>query len=121
MQALRFKIMKILLVENHPHFTRAVVKEFLSKHDVVVAPSIIEAKARLSELEFDLFMSDYDLDDGKGDEFVLHLRRLGVSKPVIAISSHEKGNTAILEAGGNAVCSKMKFRKINEVIASLQT
>lgn len=119
--ALRFKNMKILLVENHPHFTRAVVKEFLFEHDVVVAPSIVEAKARFLESDFDLFMSDYDLDDGKGDEFVLHLREAGNRKPVIAISSHEQGNAAILEAGANATCSKMKFRNINEVIASLQT
>ena len=118
---LRFRNMKILLVENHPHFTKAVVKEFLFEHDVVVAPSLTEAKARFSELEFDLFMSDYDLDDGKGDEFVRHLRAAGNRKPVIAISSHEKGNKAILEAGANTTCSKMSFRNINEVIASLQT
>ncbi len=113
--------MKILLVENHPYFSKAVVKEFLFEHDVVVAPSLIEAKTRFSELEFDLFMSDYDLDDGKGDEFVRYLRAAGNSNPVIAISSHEKGNKAILEAGADAICSKMSFRNINEVIASLQT
>lgn len=112
--------MNILLVENHPHFAKAVVKEFLSEHDVMIAPSVDEAKASLSKLDFDIFMSDYDLDDGKGDEFVLYLRGLGNTKPVIAISSHDEGNAAILEAGANVVCSKMEFRKINEVIANLQ-
>jgi DNA-binding response OmpR family regulator len=119
--ALRFKTMKILLIENHPHFAKAVVKEFLSEHEVVIAPSIRVAKENLSEVDFDLFLSDYDLDDGKGDEFVLHLREIGNSKPVVAISSHEKGNTAILAAGANKICSKMEFRKINEVITGLQT
>jgi DNA-binding response OmpR family regulator len=113
--------MKILLIENHPHFARAIIKEFLSEHEVVVVPSIIEAKELLLDVHFDIFMSDYDLDDGKGDEFVLHLRESGNRNPVIAISSHEKGNTAILRAGANAVCSKMEFRKINEVVASLKT
>lgn len=112
--------MKILLVENHPHFSKAVVKEFLSGHDVTVVPSIESARAQLLDVEFDLIMSDYDLDDGKGDEFVLHLRASGNEKPVIAISSHERGNSAILSAGANAVCSKMDFRKITDVIAGIK-
>ena len=119
--ALRLIPMKILLIENHPHFARAIIKEFLSVHEVVVVPSIAEAKAQLLRVDFDIFMSDYDLDDGKGDEFVLHLREVGNNKPVFAISSHEKGNAAIMLAGASAVCSKMEFRKINEVVANLQT
>ena len=87
----------------------------------MVAPSITEAKAKLHAVDYDVFMSDYDLDDGKGDDFVVHLREAGNKKPVVAISSHEKGNTAIMQAGANAVCSKMDFRRINEVLASLQT
>ena len=113
--------MKILLVENHPHFSKAVVKEFLSEHDVIVVPSVEGACAQLLGGEFDLFMSDYDLDDGKGDEFVRHLRASGNEKPVIAISSHDRGNSAILAAGANVVCSKMEFRKITDVIAGLKT
>ena len=45
--------MKILLVENHPHFSKAVVKEFLSGHDVIVVPSIESARAQLLDVEFD--------------------------------------------------------------------
>ncbi len=113
--------MKILLVENHPHFTKAVTKEFLSGYEVVVATSVKAAKVKLAEVDFDIFLSDYDLDDGKGDEFITYLREYGNSNPVIAISSHEQGNEALLAAGANSVCSKMEFRKINEVIRSLQT
>ena len=120
-RALNLLTMKILLIENHPHFTKAIIKEFLAEHDVVVAPSIAQAKASLTEVEFNIFMSDYDLDDGKGDEFVLYLRQTGNNKPVIAISSHDKGNSALIRAGANAVCSKMEFRKINEVLADLLT
>ena len=111
--------MKILLIENHPHFSKAIIKEFLHTHDVVVAPSVAAAKLRTAECDFDLFMSDYDLDDGKGDEFVRYLRGTGCVKPIIAISSHAKGNTAIVNAGANAACPKMEFRKINTVITSL--
>lgn len=113
--------MKILLLENHSYFARAVVKEFLSEHDVTVLPSIAEAKEILESSEFDLFMSDYDLDDGKGDEFVAHLRLTGSNQPVIAISSHERGNQVLLAAGANIVCSKMEFRKISEVLSEVQT
>jgi DNA-binding response OmpR family regulator len=113
--------MKILLVENHPHFAKAVTREFFSKYEVVIAASIKEAKVKVAQVDFEFVLSDYDLDDGKGDEFVSYLRDTGDSTPVIAISSHQRGNTALLAAGANLVCSKMEFRKINEVIRSLQT
>lgn len=113
--------MKILLLENHSHFAKAVVKEFLSEHEVTVLPSVAEAKDILGKVEFDLFMSDFDLDDGKGVEFVAYLRSTGNEKPVIAISSHERGNQALLEAGASAICSKMEFRNISDVLTEVQT
>lgn len=108
---------KILLIENHAEFSKAIVKEFLSTYDVEIATSIMEAKERLVESSFDLIMSDYDLDDGKGDEFVFYFRSKGYTQPVIAISAHERGNKAIIDAGGTEICGKMQFSRINDVIA----
>lgn len=119
-KGLHFKTMKILLVENHPYFAKAVIREFLSEYEVVVVSSVKAAKENAAGVGFDLFLSDYDLDDGKGDEFIHWLREAGNNKPVIAISSHEAGNTALLAVGANLVCSKMEFRKVNEIIDSLQ-
>lgn len=70
-----------------------------------------------------MVLCDYDLDDGKGDEFVRECRgstRTGrPCLPIIAVSSHETGNAALVRAGASAVCSKMEFERIGGVIESL--
>ena len=40
--------------------------------------------------------------------------------PIIAVSSHEAGNAALLKAGASAVCSKMEFHHIEQVIGGLE-
>jgi DNA-binding response OmpR family regulator len=106
---------RILYVENHAVFADTVTRQFLSKHSVIVVPSIAAAKDALRKYDFELLLVDYDLDDGKGDELV---RSVAVGKMVIiGVSSHEAGNNALLKAGANAVCSKMEFDKIGGVIA----
>ena len=64
-------------------------------------------------------MADYDLDDGKGDEFVPECRTSLPHLPIIAVSSHDIGNTALIRAGASVVCSKMEFNRIQEVIATM--
>lgn len=112
--------MKILLVENHQNFAKAVIAEFLSEHQVDLVSSIAAAKEHLKTNSYDVIMSDYDLDDGKGDELVSYLRSIGCDIPVVAISSHDRGNQAIMTAGGTDICCKMKFRGINQVLRKLQ-
>ena len=68
---------------------------------------------------FDLILADYDLDDGKGEEFVRECRAAHPGLPIIAASSHEAGNTALVRAGASAVCSKMEFHHIEQVIGGL--
>jgi CheY-like chemotaxis protein len=68
---------------------------------------------------YDLVLSDYDLDDGKGEEFVRECREACPDVPVIAVSSHEAGNAALLRAGAAAVCGKMEFDRIEQGIANL--
>ncbi|MFT3841703.1 MAG: response regulator [Myxococcaceae bacterium] len=105
--------MKVLFVENHRVFAQTVVKQFLSAHEVTVVGSIAEAQRAAG---FDVALVDYDLDDGKGDAFVVELRGRGFRGRVIAISSHEAGNAALVRAGADAVCSKMEFARIDELI-----
>lgn len=111
--------MKILLLENHPHFVNAVKKEFLSSYHVDVVDSVSKATNLINKNNYELFMVDYDLEDTKGDEFIRLLRSMGNNSFVIAISSHDVGNNKLIEAGANAVCSKMRFREINSVIEKL--
>ena len=68
---------------------------------------------------FELILSDYDLDDGKGEEFVRECRATNPRLPIIAVSSHDAGNAALVRAGATAVCSKMEFDRIQMVIEGL--
>lgn len=68
---------------------------------------------------FDILLVDYDLDDGKGDELLRTLRDYPKFPMVIAVSSHDEGNAALVNAGAAAVCSKMRFDQIQTVIDSL--
>ncbi len=111
--------MNILWVENYQRFSQIAVKSFLGAHIVTVAPSVVAARQCLSETDFDLVMLDYDLDDGKGIELVHEIISRPSRPPLIATSSHLSGNQALLDAGADAVCSKMDFADIEQVIASL--
>ena len=120
-QKLAPRAMNILFLENHAPFARVVISEFLSAHEVTVVPSLATARGLIASCHFDLIISDYDLDDGKGDEFVRECRFTHPATPVIAASSHEPGNAALMTAGAVAICSKMTFNCIQEVIESLKS
>ena len=111
--------MKILYVENHAVFAENVIILFLFDHTVTVAPSLSAARQALERGSFDLLLVDYDLDDGKGDALVKELHASGKAIPVIGVSSHDDGNTALLRAGAVAVCSKMQIDRIQSVIDSV--
>ena len=111
--------MNILYVEHHAVFAANVVRRFLSQHSVTVAPSLSAARLALEAGSFDLLLVDYDLDDGKGEEFVRECRTAHPRLPIVAVSSHAEGNAALVRAGASAVCSKMEFDRIQQVIGSL--
>src|ERR1041385_9343881 len=103
--------MKILFVENHSIFAKQVIDCFLSAHEVTVLPSLAGARSDLKMNQYDLLLVDYDLDDGKGEELVRELRNRNSKLRIIGVSSHERGNAALLEAGADAICSKMNFNR----------
>jgi DNA-binding NarL/FixJ family response regulator len=113
--------MKILYLENHAIFAQQVISQFLKSHQVTVVATLAAARQTLASENFDLVLSDYDLDDGKGDEFVRECRAAHPRLPIIAVSSHEAGNAALMRAGASAVCSKMGFQRIEEVIRQLMS
>src|SRR5947199_9757339 len=108
--------MKILFVENHSIFAKQVIDCFLSVHETTVVPSIATARINLSKNDYDVLLVDYDLDDGKGTELVRELRTKNSKLRIIGASSHERGNRALLEAGADAICSKMNFDHIQEIL-----
>ena len=111
--------MNILYLENHAVFADQVTRKFLTAHRVTVVPSLVAARTSLASGNYDLVLSDFDLDDGKGEEFVRECRTVKPRLPIIAVSSHEAGNAALLKAGACAVCSKMEFDRIEQVIRGL--
>jgi len=111
--------MKVLFLENHEVFAKAVVSQFLAKHDVRIVASLAEARDALDAETFEVALVDFDLDDGKGVELVRKVREIGMQMKIIAVSSHEYGNSALVEAGADAVCAKLDFDQIDDVIAKL--
>jgi DNA-binding NtrC family response regulator len=111
--------MRILYLENHADFARNVTSIFLTEHEVTVVPSLAEARLALVTRVFDLVLSDYDVDDGKGSVFVNECRTAWPRMPIIAASSHDAGNEALMRAGASAICDKMSFARIGEVISAV--
>ena len=111
--------MTILWVENHAQFARIAMRQFLTGHTVTIVPSLVEAQAALKVNTFAVVLVDYDLDDGKGDELVRELRQRPDGPRVVATSSHDEGNRLLVVAGADAVCSKMRFSGIEEVLVKL--
>jgi CheY-like chemotaxis protein len=108
--------MRILFVDNHPEFTATVIECFLREHDVVVVTTIAAAKEHFQASEFDVVLVDYDLDDGKGDEFVRWLRSRDANAKIIAVSAREVGNEALVAAGANIECPKSCFARIQTLL-----
>lgn len=110
---------KILFVDNHPEFTSTVIGCFLREDDVVVVPTVAAAKDHVQASSFDVVLVDYDLDDGKGDEFLRWLRAIDANAKVVAVSARDLGNEALVAAGANSVCSKTSFARIQCVLKQL--
>ena len=108
--------MKILFVEDHQKFIETVTKFFLASYQLTAVPSLSEARQALAQSSFEVILIDYDLKDGKGTELMPELLKLPNRPPIIACSSHAKGSEALLLAGADAECSKLKFQHIGRVI-----
>src|SRR5262249_4104079 len=109
--------MRLLWVENHAVFARIAGRQFLSAHEVTVVPSIAEVTHALAEQAYDTILLDYDLDDGKGNALFRMLRQRSGGPAIIATSAHEGGNEALLKAGADAACPKVRFAEIDAILA----
>jgi DNA-binding response OmpR family regulator len=108
--------MKVLYVENHARFARVVMAQFLSAHEVMLVPTLAAARVALLKSTYDALLVDYDLDDGSGIELVLELQHQPDRPIIIAVSAHRRGNEAMLAAGADASCEKLRFQEIATVL-----
>jgi CheY-like chemotaxis protein len=113
--------LRLLWVENHPTFPRLAGRQFLSEHAVTVVACLAEARRALAEQPFDAILLDYDLDDGKGTALLPFIEQLPCRPVVIATSAHEAGNEALVRAGADAVCGKLRFAEIGAVLVGAVT
>lgn len=111
--------MRLLWVENHAQFAQIATRQFLVGHAVTVASSLVEARTALASGSFDVMLIDFDLDDGKGDELVREIRSSPTRPWVVAASAHDAGNQALAAAGADAICGKLQFASIADVLARL--
>ncbi len=107
--------MRILWAENHARFVEIGRRHFLAGHDLTVVPSVGAALAALGSTTFDVALVDFDHDDGKGTRIIPLAKERGTK--VIAVSSHDDGNAALLAAGADAACPKTRFAEIGAVLA----
>jgi DNA-binding response OmpR family regulator len=108
--------MKILWIENNARFAAVAGRAFLAGHDVAVVPSVAAAREAVASGDYDAVLLDYDLDDGKGTEALPFLPALAKRPRIIAVSSHEMGNSRLLNAGADAVCGKARFRDLAAIL-----
>jgi MazG family protein len=108
--------MKILYVENHARFARITINQFLKEHDVTVATTAADAEGFLSHEAFDAVLVDYDLEDGNGIDVVRSALATNPRPRIIAISAKDPGNEALLDAGADAACSKLRFNNIADYL-----
>jgi len=111
--------MRILFVENHDKFASVVTKRFLGGHSVTTVPNLANAWTELGSSKFEVVLIDYDLDDGTGDQLVRQIRAASLPVKIVAVSSHDRGNNALIAAGADAICSKMEFSGIGAVLDAL--
>src|SRR5262249_37765488 len=109
--------MRLLWVEDHAVFARLAGRQFLAAHDLIVVPTLAAARDALAAGAFDAVLLDYALPDGKGTDLVALIRQRPARLPVVAASSHDAGNQALLEAGADAACAKVRFADIEAVLA----
>lgn len=109
--------LQLLMVEDNAAFAGVVTREFLSQHEVTLVPGLAAARVKLRDSSsFDAVLVGYDLEDGKGDELVRELVSSGFRGRIVAISSHERGNAALIDAGGHVACPKGQFAGIAAVL-----
>lgn len=89
------KTINILHVEDDPDLQK-YVSAILSDYATITAVgSLQQARALISDNNFDLVIMDFTLPDGSGTGLVSELAQQHPSLPVIAISAHDISSTMI--------------------------
>ncbi|RNL56940.1 sigma-54-dependent transcriptional regulator [Pedobacter jejuensis] len=87
---------RILILEDDTTFAQ-LLDGFLTKnhHEVTLVTHIKQSLKLIENQQFDLLLVDYRLPDGIGFELITHSRNLGLSTPIIIMTSFNDVRTAV--------------------------
>ena len=87
---------RILILEDDTTFAQ-LLEGFLikNKHEITLVTHIRQSFKLIENQEFDLLLIDYRLPDGTGFEVLTHTRDLGLSIPIIIMTSFNDVRTAV--------------------------
>lgn len=87
---------RILILEDDTTFAQ-LLDGFLTKkgHEITLVTQVKQSFKQVETYTFDLLLIDYRLPDGTGFEVLTHLRDLGLSIPVIIMTSFNDVRTAV--------------------------
>lgn len=98
-------MMRILIVDDTENDV-SLVKYFLQdEYDCLVSTSAAEAVALLTDISFDLIISDYQLDDGDGLWLLEQLKNIQHAPPCLILTADLTVEAGIfLQAGAKGFC-----------------
>lgn len=77
---------KILCVEDHPD-TCELISMILRDYEVISANAVAEALRNASADQFELYLLDYHLPDGTGEELAASIRNFDTATPILFITA----------------------------------
>ena len=116
--------LRILFVEDHDD-TRRMVKAMLGNrgYQVETAETMIDGLKMARNEAFDLFLLDYQLEDGNGKELCKMIRRFDTQTPILFFSaSHPRIQEDAMECGAQGYVLKPDVDQLqSEIRRTLST
>ena len=112
---------RILFVEDHED-TRSMIRRLLGRrgYQVETAESLNEGLEMARGEDFDLFLLDYQLDDGNGMELCRRIREFDADTPILFFSaSHPAIQQAAVECGAQGFVLKPDLDGLNRAVNDL--
>ena len=113
--------MTVLLVEDHAD-TRSVLGVLLNRCGcrTVTAKNLKDARARLKEMPFDILISDLNLPDGDGLDFVQEAKQEHKLKAiaVTARASDEERNQGLKAGADHYLTKPIDYQELKKVLRS---
>jgi DNA-binding response OmpR family regulator len=113
---------RILFVEDHDDTRRMVIRLLVHRgYQIETAETLDEGLKMAQAEDFDLFLLDYQLDDGNGKELCKKIREFDAATPILFFSaSHPKIQEDAMECGAQGYVLKPDIEALqNEISRTL--